>query len=132
MHSMRMTTAIITLFAAALLAGCQSTDLAACKEKNAKLANDLAKAEMKLAENTEDMDKAGVVIGNVFIDLEAKTKRISELEKANADLKKEIEILRLRPDESKRITQGVEELRRLQKEAAEKLKKQQAADANKP
>lgn len=136
MYALRAITAIITLFAAALLAGgCQSQELAACKKENADLAKKVFSLEAHLADAKDDMENAGVVMGNVFIDLEAKEKRIAELEKANADLKKEVEDLNAKlsafSDSSRRLIQGVEEIRRVQREAAAKLKTQQtAADAN--
>jgi chromosome segregation ATPase len=138
MSAVRAIMVVLTLCAIALLAGgCQSQDLAGCKAENARLTKRVFSLETRLADEKEDMENAGEVMGNVFTDLEAKEKRIAELETANAQLTKANEDLNAKlnafPDSSKRLIQGVEEIRKLQREAAEKLKAEQAAaDANKP
>jgi chromosome segregation ATPase len=130
---------VIVIFSVAvlLLGGCQSQSLAACKAENAELTKKVFDLDEKLASEKADMENAGTVMGNVFIDLDAKEKRIAELEKANAELTKANEELNAKlngfPDSSKRLIKGVEEIRKAQREAAAKLKAEQAvADANKP
>jgi hypothetical protein len=128
---------ICVLLAAFLLAtgGCQSSNLTACKAENAKLAKRVFDLETQLADQKEEMENAGAVMGNVFLDLEAREKRIAELEKENADLRKANEALDAKmstfPNSSKRLIEGVQEIRRVQQEA--RLKAQQTpSDANKP
>jgi hypothetical protein len=133
MRAMTVLVIIVAISVAGiLLGGCRSQSLAACQAENTRLAKEAFDLQAKLADEKEDMENAGNVMGNVFLDLDAKEKQIAALEKENADLKKQIEKLSTTEDSSKRMVQGVAELKKMQREAAAKLKEQQAADANKP
>jgi hypothetical protein len=119
------------LMVALFLSGCHAGDLKVCKDDNAKLAKRLALAEKQLIDQQVDIDQAGVFIGSVLSEIEAKEARIAALEQENRDLKA------TKPTEpsvnSQRLLQGAEEIRQLQRQAALKLKAQQAAaDANAP
>jgi hypothetical protein len=131
MNSIRMTLVVAgVLFAATLLAGCQSTELAACKDKTALLERRMVEYQQVVdMRDKEIKDKNDEIQG--LVDKVAKCEvKIALLEKENEDL--HIAIAKT-PDSSKRIIEGVGEIKRMQREAAEKLKKQQAAaDANQP
>lgn len=132
MQSIRMPLAIvIALFAATLLAGCQpdrSQELAVCKDKNALL-------ERRMVEYKQVVDMKDKDIKDRYDEIKGLTDTIAQNEVKIATLEKENQELHTKltqtPEGSKNVLNGVEELKRLQREAAEKLKKQQA-DANKP
>jgi chromosome segregation ATPase len=122
---------VIALFAATLLAGCQpdrSQELAVCKDKNALL-------ERRMVEYKQVVDMKDKDIKDRYDEIKGLTDTIAQNEVKIATLEKENQELHTKltqtPEGSKNVLNGVEELKRLQREAAEKLKKQQA-DANKP
>ncbi len=122
-------TLAIAFLATLLLAGCQSTELNACTDKNVQLTAKIGELEARLAEMSADMQNAGEYMGTVFLELQAKDEKIAELEKEIQDLHKK---LSQTPGSSERLIQGAREIREIQRIAVEKAARQAAADANKP
>jgi hypothetical protein len=140
MHSIKMTLAIAgTLLTTILLAGCQSDQSKALKElKDCKSQNSLLEFRITEYQQIVEDDKKGIsgrdeLIKSLVNKAKEKTQeyenRIALLEKENDDLRK---ALAKTPDGSKRILEGVEEIRRMQREAAEKLRQQEVQKPTKP
>jgi hypothetical protein len=130
MFATRSYVTVAALFAAAImLAGCQSEELKACKSEKAfqdqRIKEYKQVVEMKDKTIAEHVD----TIKDMTAKLGERDSRIAVLEKDNEELRKK---LSMTPEGSQRVIQGVEEIRRMQQQAAARLKAQQPADANKP
>jgi len=132
MQSIRMPLAVvIALFAAALLAGCQpdrSQELAACKDKNALLERRMVEYQQVVDMKDKELKDRNDEIKGLTDTIAQNEVKIATLEKENQELHAK---LTQTPEGAKNVINGVDELKRLQREAVEKLKKQQA-DANQP
>lgn len=119
----------VAVAAAFLLTGCQSDALKKCQDEKAFL-------NQRIKEYKEVVQMKDKTIAEYEGNISDMGARFAQQEQRLAILEKENEELRKRAgapvDDSSRIKQGAEELRRMQREAAAKLKSQQAADPNKP
>ena len=110
------------LLAAFLLAGCQTGELAACKDRNSFLEYRISEYEQRIKVLEEGIQGRDGQIKDLTTQIAQNQERVSILENENENLR-----MRLleKPSEASRVIQGVEEIRRMQREAAEKLRQQQ-------
>lgn len=116
------------LFPAVMLQGCQSSAAGACKDENARLAARVAELENLLEEQRVELEGVGDFIINVVTESQAKDDKIAALEAENREL--EARLAAKNPDSARRLIEGVEELRRMQRQAG--LKQEPAAEPDKP
>jgi predicted nucleic acid-binding Zn-ribbon protein len=111
-----------------MLQGCQSSAAGACKDENARLAARVAELENLLEEQRVELEGVGDFIINVVTESQAKDDKIAALEAENREL--EARLAAKNPDSARRLIEGVEELRRMQRQAG--LKQEPAAEPDKP
>jgi predicted RNase H-like nuclease (RuvC/YqgF family) len=119
----------VAVAAAFLLAGCQSDAIKKCQDEKAFLDQRIKEYKEVVQMKDKTIAEYEGNISDMGARFAQQEQRIAILEKENEDLRKRVGVT---VDESSRIKQGAEELRRLQQEAAARLKAQQAADPNKP
>lgn len=120
--------ALLALFVVSI-SGCESSPQSGLQEKIQACKKIVEEQEAKIAELENFKANAEHVIEEVFDALDKRTNEIKKLDKENTNLKKK---LRLKRIGAEGLIKGVEELRALQKKAAQRHRAKKAADANKP
>jgi small-conductance mechanosensitive channel len=124
MHSIKIMLATVgTLFAAALLTGCQSKELAACKDRTAFLERRMGEYQQVVDMRDKDIKDRNDELKSLTAAMVRNEEKMNLLKKENQELHNK---LAQTSEGAKNILQGAIELKRLQQEAAEKLRQQEA------
>jgi septal ring factor EnvC (AmiA/AmiB activator) len=116
----------IAFMATLPLAGCQSNQLTECTKKNSFLEHRITEYKQRTEVLETDFQLRTKEIDNLRAKLAEVEAKLVTLEKDNAELQNK---LAQRLEGTKGMIVGVEELRRMQQEAAEKLRRQEAEKA---
>lgn len=120
--------ALLALFVVSI-SGCESSPQSALQDEIQACRKIVEEQEAKIAGLESFRANAERVIEEVFDELAKRANEIKKLEEENTDLRKK---LRLKRIGTEGLIKGVEELRALQKKAAQRHRAKKAADANKP
>ena len=120
--------ALLALFVVSI-SGCESSPQSGLQEEIQACEKIVGEQEAKIAELESFKANAEQMIEELIDELVKRTNETRKLEEENADLRKK---LRLKRIGAEGLIKGVEELRALQKKAAQRHRAKKAADANKP
>lgn len=115
-----ITSIVIIAITATLLTGCQDQlkkDLTDCRQENTKLQSTLNTQQEEIAKYKKIEEAYGFTLMKAMMENEKLKAEIAKLKAAKPAQKKE-----MTPEQRERMRKGIEELRKLQKESAEKMR----------
>lgn len=120
--------ALLALFVVSI-SGCESSSQSGLQEEIQACEKIVGEQEAKIAELENFKANAEHAVEEVFNALDKRANETRKLEEENADLKRK---LRLKRIGSEGLIKGVEELKALQKKAAQRHRAKKAVGANEP
>lgn len=121
--------AVVPALLVASIAGCEPARQTSLQEQIHAREKIVEEQKAQIAELEKFKSNIKEIVNFLFTELDECPRKLAALEKENKDLKKK---LRLTPERVESLKKSVEELKALQKPAAEKHRAEKAAEAKEP
>lgn len=130
MKAAKITLIAIIVITALLLTGCQEEQLAQCQLENEELQKTVKELQLKLSKIGDAMMNSSQMVSVFAIENEKLMNEIKALKKAAEEAAEEKQTQKnapeKTPEQTENIRKGLEQLRKLQQESAERMRKEAA------